>query len=659
NIVDSLFKSDLNIAYILQNLVNTKSIIFPQLVSMENKIIDKTFNLFWASSYAFKNILNQVDLLQFLLDSSYIEKKILEDKLDNMDLNKIFILTKKGYMLKTYYNELYPYESKTDYSGVVNVYKNKKRSNNKIAIYTANINNYDELILHEYLNENIDYFCVTESNDVNTYGLYNLIKVNNYDIDMTKIARFVKTHPHMFFDNNYDVVIWIDSNIMIKNDIMPLIKSTISSLKPLGAIRHPVRSSIYEEAEECSKLNKDNSLVIERQIEEYKNIKYDNNNLIESNFIIYNMRHPKLKNILNDWWLEIFLKSKRDQLSLNYAIYKNSEDYHRIFDYRQCCRNHDSFAIFAHGGFTNFMHIKPSLPVAIEQPKCFKFENSYHTCDVIICVHNSVKEVKECIDSVISNMDEITNIIIIDDGSDIETKNILEGYSKKNKFVKLFRNEIANGYTKAANRGMKESTSDMCVLLNSDTIVTTNWIPKMKRKLFSNTNFGIIGPLSNAASQQSIPMHIGTSTQTAINGLPKGYDIEDMNNFCENLEFADCIPVTGLVHGFCYAIKKELFSKIGYFDENSFPFGYGEENDFSIRAYKAGYYGVIALDTFVFHHKSKSFKDDERRISLMRNGRENLEKLHGKEMIDKLVKNMQENPYLKNVREKCLELYKD
>jgi GT2 family glycosyltransferase len=53
-------------------------------------------------------------------------------------------------------------------------------------------------------------------------------------------------------------------------------------------------------------------------------------------------------------------------------------------------------------------------------------------------------------------------------------------------------------------------------------------------------------------------------------------------------------------------IRRRLIREIGVFDD-VFGKGYGEENDFSMRARRAGYRNVLCDDTFVVHQGSRSF----------------------------------------------------
>ena len=67
-----------------------------------------------------------------------------------------------------------------------------------------------------------------------------------------------------------------------------------------------------------------------------------------------------------------------------------------------------------------------------------------------------------------------------------------------------------DGYTRAANLGIRAALSEapyaaFC-LLNSDVeVVDPRWLETLKRHAFSDPTIGVVGPLSNAASYQSVP----------------------------------------------------------------------------------------------------------------------------------------------------------
>src|SRR5439155_22764055 len=139
---------------------------------------------------------------------------------------------------------------------------------------------------------------------------------------------------------------------------------------------------------------------------------------------------------------------------------------------------------------------------------------------------HALDDVHRCLASIVQRTMPPYRIIIVDDGSEARTHDYLKAFAQENKAV-LIRNESALGYTSSANRGMRESTAPWLVLLNSDTIVTEQWLDTMWRHGSRNPEIGIIGPLSNAASWQSVPS-VRAEDDWAINNPPSGTTPQEM-----------------------------------------------------------------------------------------------------------------------------------
>jgi GT2 family glycosyltransferase len=187
-------------------------------------------------------------------------------------------------------------------------------------------------------------------------------------------------------------------------------------------------------------------------------------------------------------------------------------------------------------------------------------------------------------------------------------------------------------------------------LLNSDTIVPKNWLNKFTALFTQKPDVGIIGPLSNAASWQSIPDLSAPEGGWAVNSLPKGWSVDDMDAAVERA--AQDIAVTPrvpLLNGFCYMIRRSILDGVGLMDEEGFPRGFGEEDDFCMRTALAGYGIMIALNTYVYHAKSKSY-GSKARNSLSQKGQVMLKKKHGEIRLARAVASMRHNPYLAEMR---------
>ncbi|RYH10209.1 glycosyltransferase [Tropicimonas sp. IMCC6043] len=275
--------------------------------------------------------------------------------------------------------------------------------------------------------------------------------------------------------------------------------------------------------------------------------------------------------------------------------------------------------------------------------------------DIVICIHNALEDVKACLASVDMHLGERQRVFLVDDGSDAPTEAFLKEFSAARPHYFLHRNEVAMGYTKAANLGVNLTDAEVVILLNSDTIVPRGWAEKLADALIETPGAGIAGPMSNAASYQSLPSVQGTAQQTAVNTLPEGWDVDKMDRFCEKHASLP-LPLVPLVHSFCFAMTREVWDQVGPFDETAFPKGFGEENDFCFRATDAGFGLVLATHTFVFHAKTKSY-DANTRHELVEVAQAILYERHGLQRFTNAVRVLDRQPQLRKLRREARALF--
>lgn len=275
--------------------------------------------------------------------------------------------------------------------------------------------------------------------------------------------------------------------------------------------------------------------------------------------------------------------------------------------------------------------------------------------DVIVCVHNAPLDTKKCIDSLILDWEcsGLGSLIIVDDFSGAATRDLIDAYAAAHPFVRVVRTERQSYYTVAANLGLSASDASIKTLLNSDTQVTRGWALGIRRVFSFSGAIGIVGPLSNAASTQSVPHINSAGDQTAVNEIPPEVSLAEFAEYVGSLSVGLPIPFCPLVHGFCFSMRDDVLRAIGGFDDSAFPRGYGEETDFCLRAEDAGFVNAIALDSFVFHAKSKSYQSEER-VRFMRDGMANLVAKHGRDRIVRSDDFMKNNPFLQKIREGVL-----
>ncbi len=285
-------------------------------------------------------------------------------------------------------------------------------------------------------------------------------------------------------------------------------------------------------------------------------------------------------------------------------------------------------------------------------PPSFSVQPHSSTVDIIICVHNAIEDVIRCFESVHQFSTPPFSLIIVDDGSGSETRNYLDRCALEYG-VTLLRNDVARGYTFAANQGLRASTADYALLLNSDTIVSEGWLDRMICCAESDPAIGIVGPLSNTASWQSIPQ-VEEGGDWAVNKLPEGITIACMGRLVADFS-ARTYPRLPFLNGFCLMIRREIIASIGFFDEESFGRGYGEENDYCLRARKAGWTLAVADDVYIWHEQSKSYSD-ERRRQLSADAGEVLAAKHGRWIIAEGVRFCREDRVISGIRARAAHL---
>jgi GT2 family glycosyltransferase len=411
---------------------------------------------------------------------------------------------------------------------------------------------------------------------------------------------------------------------------------------------HFKRKNIFEEKEAIIKENKDLPGILQSQIEFYQSQGFGRNLLLETNFFIANLKNNKTKELFRLWNEQINKYSHRDQISLPYIIDQlKIEEFYLIDDPKKIARFNENHFLFSNHSYKNnygksefkFKFIENFFRKKIEFKICEK------SVDVIIPVFNALTYVQKLLKSITLNYyNPSINFIIVNDGSNSETSHFLNNFANNHQNFKIVNNKQNLGYTRSINIGLKHNKSDYKIILNSDTEVNKDWIDYLLLP-FQNKKIHIAGPLSNAASYQSVPKVSENSTWIVNNKIK---DFQVINKLLlEKFQFE--YPALSHINGFCMAIKQEVFDNIGYFDEELFKQGYGEENDFCWRAIDAGYNVVLNHHCYIYHAKTKSFNLKEKE-QLIKNSNKILNEKFGTHRIQNLNESFNQNFFLEHIR---------
>ena len=224
---------------------------------------------------------------------------------------------------------------------------------------------------------------------------------------------------------------------------------------------------------------------------------------------------------------------------------------------------------------------------------------------VLIPVFNSHLDVRNCLDSVFRHTCGNFRVLVVDDAStEPEIPKLLGQYACYKNF-QVHKNDSNLGFVKSVNAGFNCITDGSDILfLNSGTIVTPRWLKKLRWAAYSNENIATVTPFSNVSGAFSVP-ESGVNSELPLELNPRlmAKIVEDQ---CHHL-----YPDTRTGNGFSLYIKAQAHKEIGPFDVENFCRGYGEENDFFIRASQRGWRHIIDDSTFIYHKGRASFGDEK------------------------------------------------
>ena len=229
---------------------------------------------------------------------------------------------------------------------------------------------------------------------------------------------------------------------------------------------------------------------------------------------------------------------------------------------------------------------------------------SPHAVDIIVPVYRGLEDTRLCLESVLASLCQTEwRLIVINDCSpEPEVTEWLRAFAHRDPRIQLLENAENLGFVATVNRGMVLSEDNDVLLLNSDAEVANDWLDRIQQAAYSRLRVASVTPFSNNATICSYPRFCQG------NELPVGHDTASLDRlFATHLAGQSVEVPTGI--GFCMYIRRQCLQEIGLFDVENFGKGYGEENDFCIRAQQAGWTHLHALDTFVRHAGGISFGD--------------------------------------------------
>lgn len=227
---------------------------------------------------------------------------------------------------------------------------------------------------------------------------------------------------------------------------------------------------------------------------------------------------------------------------------------------------------------------------------------------ILIPVHDGLKESIQCIQSVLASGGAVpfTLTVINDQSPNPLLTTALRDLQATHGF-ELIEQERNLGFVRTVNQHLTATPHQDVVLLNADTIVAPGWLDRLHAAAYAESNIGSVTPFSNNATLASYPIPFQE------NPLPSPEAVKELDLLCSTINKGMRVGLpTGV--GFCLFLKREMINEVGQLDHRRFGKGYGEENDYCLRASQKGWRHIAACDVFVGHHGSVSFAGEKKAL---------------------------------------------
>ena len=241
------------------------------------------------------------------------------------------------------------------------------------------------------------------------------------------------------------------------------------------------------------------------------------------------------------------------------------------------------------------------------------------TVSIVIPVYNQYIFTYKCLKSILKYTNDVSYEVIIGDDVSYDGTRVLDSYVKN---VNVIRNKKNYGFLQNCNNATNYANGKYILFLNNDTEVTENWLSSLVSLIESDSSIGLVG--SKLVFPDGILQEAGGILFNDGSGCNYGkFERADKPQF-------NYVRDTDYISGASIMISKELWEKIGRFDERYVP-AYCEDSDLAFEVRKAGYRVVYQPKSVVIHYEGVSNGTDVNATTgLKRYQIENSEKLRQK-----------------------------
>jgi GT2 family glycosyltransferase len=217
---------------------------------------------------------------------------------------------------------------------------------------------------------------------------------------------------------------------------------------------------------------------------------------------------------------------------------------------------------------------------------------------VIIVSYNAEKFIKKCLESVFASRYGNFEVIVVENG--IESQKLKFKRQKCNLKLKIIKNKTNLGSCEARNQGAEKAKGNYLIFFDCDTEVDPNCISEYVAAFERDKTIGAMhGKLLKTDKRNFFDSTGEYFDSFGILNDRAGY-VKDIGQFNEIVPIASGKAAS-------YAIRRDLFGKIGGYDKDFFFFL--EEPDLDMRVWLMGKRVVFLPKAVCYHAYGTKFKD--------------------------------------------------
>ncbi len=212
----------------------------------------------------------------------------------------------------------------------------------------------------------------------------------------------------------------------------------------------------------------------------------------------------------------------------------------------------------------------------------------YPAVSAIVVNYNRARMLIECVDSLVRQTVPLHEIIVVDNGSSDGSADLLR--RAHGGWVKIVELDENLGFAGGNNAGAREASGEWLALINNDAVADPRWVERTLRAVSLERNAAMAACRILVSRDDGALDNVGV--KLGLDGMSRG-----AYHFRREAEVFG--PSVLLPSGCAMMIKREVFSRIGGFDEDFFA--YSEDTDLGLKVRLMGYECALADDAYVYH----------------------------------------------------------